>query len=221
MERKKKTPETYTSLRPVRLYMEDLEHIIELIKIRSLEINISDEDYKYDTLDEIQKYRGDIIHDLSIVAKKKGNWPLIRIGFSRENIKLFLHSEDEQIILLWHELKDFLKSKLKWYQYIFHPYLQPGILSGSIGLVVGSILGLLIYGFSPEAVKITNYIYIPFALIFLFFLIFYRQFFTILYIGRRHKVLNFWQRNRDKIILSISCVILGVALKWFLDELFK
>ena len=89
MKRIIKTPEDHLFLKPVRLYLDDLEHIVQVLKGRGFEVKLSDNDYEFDSLEEIKEYRGKKTSILNINGKGDGDWHDISINFSKRNISLF------------------------------------------------------------------------------------------------------------------------------------
>jgi len=217
MKRKKKTLEGHTLLKPVRLYLDDLEHIIERMERDDLGIIISDTDSEYESLEEISEYRGSVITNISITGRKKEDLPYIQISFSCDNIALILHGEDEKLTILWHEFKGFLKSKFQWHQFILNPWIWLFVLLGSPAILVWS----MVFGAPTEFVIPTYFIFLGCASVPLLISYLLRQYYPLLYLDRRHKIMNFWQRNRDNIFLLIIGGLLGATIKWLLDRLFQ
>lgn len=218
MKRIIKTPENHLFLKPVRLYLDDLEHIVQMLKGRGFEVKLSDNDYEFDSLEEIKEYRGTKTSVLSINGKEDGSWHDISINFSKRNISLFRHGGDDQnILLIWHELKDFLNGKLYWHQRVLDLRIW-GLL---LLLSPSFILYPMIFGVSASLVKQLMWFLFPCILAPLIISFLWSQYFPGLYIDRRFRVLNFWQRNSDKIILLLLGAVVGFFLKWLFDFMFN
>ena len=218
MKRIIKTPENHLFLKPVRLYLDDLENIVQMLKGRGFEVKLSDNDYEFDSLEEIKEYRGTKTNVLNINGKKNGSWPNISICFSKRDISLFRHGgEDQNILLIWHEIKDFLNGKLYWHQRVLDLKIWGFILL----LSPSFILYPMMFGASVSLVKQLIWVLSPCILVPLLISFLWSQFFPGLYVDRRFRVLNFWQRNSDKIILLLLGTVFGVFVKWLFDFLFK
>ena len=213
MKRRIKTPESHLLLKPVRLYLDDLENIVEMFKSRGFEIELSDSDYEFDSLEEIKDYRGKKIRVLNLNSKSERVLHDIKIQFSKRHIWLSRHSDDENILLLWHELKDFLKSKLYWHQRV----LDFNIWGLILLLSPSFIFYPMIFGASSSLVKEMMWFLFPCILGPLFISILWTWYFPGLYVDRRFRVLNFWQRNSDNIILLLIGAVLGFLVKWLFD----
>lgn len=114
MKRKRKGS-TFSALPPVRLYRDDVEHLIELMQGTLSEdgIQISDKDFDYDSLEEFRAQRGDGPHALELVANRELGGMRITFGNGLPPYAVFvqsLRSKDDVIL----RVEDFLKSKSRW-----------------------------------------------------------------------------------------------------------
>jgi len=215
MKRKTKLPEDHLFLKPVRLYLDDLEHIVQVLTGRGFEVKLADADYEYDTLEEIKQYRGTKINVLNIQGKKDRSWHDISVGFAKNTISLFRNASDENTLLVWHELKEFLKGKVYWHQRVLDTRIWGVLLLLSPSFIFYPML----FGISAASMKQLLWVIFPAILLPLLISFLWSQLFPGLYVDRRFRVLNFWQRNSDKVLLLILGAVVGGFVKWLFDLL--
>lgn len=212
-----KTP-GHLILKPLRLFLDDLEKVIQILKAHNFSVKFYDNDYEYESLDEIRKYRGPRIVSLKIDGEGDGYLQKLSINFSKERIILYRHGEsDQNILLAWQEIKDFLCKKLHWYQRVFTPWIWGFVFI--IALCVCPFCYVL--GASARAIVLTMWLLFPAIIVLLLVSHFWCKFFPGLYLDRKFRVLNFWQRNSDKIILVLLGALFGFIGKCIFDLIFN
>lgn len=196
------------------MYFEDLERIIEIIKNVELSVFISDSDYEYDSIEEIEKYKGKKIKNLSIVGKKEDSWDQIDLIFGKEWISINEHGNNADITLSVIKIIAIIKNKFHWFQRIFEPWLW-----FTLSILTPGALFLLKNYLSRNTILIMLLIHFS-VLIMIPISFYFKKIYPVIYLSRRFQVLNFWQRNRDKIITLIIGTFIGILFKLLYDFIF-
>lgn len=211
-------------LLPVKLYKDDIDEIIKNIKGCFLngEIKFSNEDYEFESLEEMKQHCGNKVKNLSIEAWLPNEFPYS--SFSLEissKVLLSSHGTSEGVKGLWYSLKEFLQRKSGLHAKI----LRSGIW-GFI-LFILSILGVfLIIGMRekyPQQTEMISKVYVVVLCILLVFWILsiiHKWKGSIVFLDHKHEVSGFWERNRDQIITGIIYTVIGTAIGIFLTILF-
>lgn len=210
MKRKTK-PSIFETLRhrfpPTSLYRTDIENIIEMANDRELDVKISDKDYEYYSLDEVQEQRGNRVDNLNIVMDKDNSiYKTLDLLIEKDGITVRCQKEDH-LVPLWHEIKEVISKRVPWYARLMSP------LSGAWAIVVWLWLG-------PSAGEFNA---LPWAFAFAWlgllgvfsfatiFSINYRLKNRGIYLQKRHEVRDFWERNGDRILMLFLGTALGIV----------
>ena len=125
--------QTYFSitLRGVLVFRDNIEEIIDRLKKYSLTIEIHDENYSYENIDDLIKQKGNHPKTLEIKAenKNKGYYESVNLDFDGKAVTIRSHGS-KNMYALGFELKDYLKSKRPWYFRFFNPWLFFGAFIG-------------------------------------------------------------------------------------------
>lgn len=210
MKRKSKSS-TFDNLRhrfpPTILYRTDIDHIIEMASDRGLDVKISDEDYEYVSLDEVQEQRGNRVYKLNIVADKDNSiYKTLALLIEKDGVTLRCQKEDH-LVPLWHEIKELISKRSPWYARFMSPF----------GWAWAAIVWLWV---GPKADEL-NTLPQSMALVWLgvlasfmlasIYSAYYRRTNRGIYLQKQHEVLGFWERNFDKMLMLVIGTILGVV----------
>jgi len=191
---------TYPS---VRLYQDDLAYIFHVLS-QSKDIQISDQEFKYQSLDEVEKQRGKTFGSLYIHASE----PTSMIELSnKKHSSNRVFSEDPGI---FHLLDDLLTSstlpivrwfiKLEWLIWVAVLAIFIGVAvvvfkAGYLGLLFLPLLGLAgvlaFYSGFYSSVLTRNAVLNEIHLI------------------PKHASVSFWKKNSDKIALVVIGTVIG------------
>ena len=194
----------------MRLYLRDINHVIETLKGAGLDVTISDIHAEYDSMDELKAENGMEIYRLNITGKRP-EFPYGEICLELSNKTdsyLEIDGDGHPLSSCWHNLRDHLTSiKQPWHIKVFAPaQLFPRfftLCAISIFLRIfnqnaSTILGAtaLVYGLVSSC---------------------YRRYPTVI-LERPHEHQSFWKRNGDKIIIGGVSMLLGSCMpalwKW-------
>ncbi|MCG8094133.1 MAG: hypothetical protein JAZ17_11000 [Candidatus Thiodiazotropha endolucinida] len=192
---------------PTILYRTDINQIVEMMSDRGLDVKISDEDYEYESLDEVQEQKGNRVYKLNIDADKDNSiYKSMYLLIEKDGITLQSH-KDDHLIPLWYEIKELISKRTPWYARFMSPF----------GWASAAFVWLL---FGPKADEISNLqqsmalawlVVLTLFLLVSFFSSYYRRTNRGIYLQKQHEVLGFWQRNGDKIFMLAIGTVLGVA----------
>jgi uncharacterized membrane protein len=133
----------------------------------------------------------------------------IEIGqrFPRDDVYLSSSGSSDEAKLLFYELREFLQSKLKWVSKINFKFMW--------FFVVGSF-SLMPLTSTLKSLAQNNVYIIPFVLVFLIITIIYLALYlyrgktgSSIYLDHKHN-LDFWQTNKDKIIVGLIMAMIGI-----------
>ncbi len=196
---------TYT-----KLYLDELERILDLLKEQSLVIEINDKEFEYESINEVVEKKGERLSQIEIVGKKPDNrWCDITLTIKGRRIMLRANSKLE---LLWRRVKDFVGTKTTWYARYFDPWVWGWI---TFGLVTQYQLFL-----DKEAKQLIVPVWFKSLALFVAS-IFVISLFNVainrgVVLARKHSVSSFWSRNADRILMLILGVLIGGFGKYLL-----
>lgn len=192
----------------VRIYRDDLERILELLRNADLSIIMSDDSFEYESLEDLQKAKGNTPRALKIEGRNSRGLGGLSLTLSKR--AWYLESYFEQNYAVAREIEDLLKARrtrladLPYNAIIAISIIISGIgvgitftVSVPVGLTV-SVLSLLI---ATPAVAARCYSYFRHGIV----------------LNYRHEA-SFFSRNRDKILLLLCGAIFGAimtGLLWF------
>lgn len=212
--KKKEEPRVLTApFKGVRLFRDDIEYVIQLMKEHSLEVTIGDSSYNYDSLDDLIQTRGTRPKELicSATGDRKEAVSIELSVDQRGRASLTEYSETGQH-LLWYQLRDFLTKSVPW-RYRFASPAFWGIAAFSLAYMDLQLLTKPI----PHAPRWLHPLVLLITLIWPLTLL-DRQLNFGLNLRRQHEG-GFWRRNADKIALLIIGALIG-AIATLLVQVF-
>lgn len=204
----------FARLSYARLYRDDLERIAELMKEQSLEVLLKDDDYEYESIEEIVERRGERKSQIEIIGKTSDDrWRNVTFEVNGRTLQL---RADGELELIWHRIKDFVASKTPWYS----RYADAWIWGGITFVLINQYISFIDFKTKKLMVPVWfNSLVVVAALIFAFSI-----FKTITDRGvvlvHRHAAKNFWVRNADRILMLIIGAIVGAFGKYIAKMLF-
>lgn len=200
------------TITPISLYLDDLQYIIEVAKKYQYQIKLSDNEFAYDTIDEIRQQRGKKTGHLNISIFGESLFNTIELVYKNGALSVYAWNSTNIDRLMWQDISDYLQRKrhtiLRLMELItFKPLFV-------LLIPIGGIL------FSKNKLLIDCYLTLTvlYGILWLITL-FTKHSFSNIYLQKRHEVESFMKRNSDKIILSLIGAIIGFGLKWVFDSL--
>lgn len=202
---KKRIPSLSKFLSPVTLYLDDINEIVDKMHSVTPEVSFATKDYGFDSLEEVREMKGDKLKELYITGGRYD----ISVDIKKHSVYLHTWGGSEANAALWHSLREYLKRKSGWHS----RFLNIGAWSIIFAFwLIGSLILLTITERRAEVYHSAKSLTFVTGGITLFFLIL--CFLNLwkgskIYLDRRHKVGNFWERNRDEIIKGIIYALIG------------
>lgn len=217
--KKKNSSSIFDELRhkfpPTPLYRSDLEDIISVAQSRELAILISDDQYEYESLDDLKENKGSRIKNLTItLTPDDSRLRTLTIKFNSDGVILASPKMDK-LVYAWHEIKEIIERQVPWYSRFIRP----------LTWAYGAIFILFI---SPKKDQIregmewvtTACVAGGSVMLFLSLISFvYLKQNRGVHLQREHEVQRFWDRYGEKLILLIAGTVLGVVGKFVSDSL--
>lgn len=187
-------------LKPVKLYYDDIKQIFEILNETGSEIKIIADEYRIDSLEEISSIEKHFFTYLNITSKD----PYISVEFSPDRVWIFAYENTPLASGIFYKIKMILDSNIRKLSTLLQCSPLWGVTFG-IGIV--SLL------FLAKTEISVNYAIIPFFIILTGFLLFYYgwkskfKYYSIIIPKKRKESPNFWQRNKDQIILGVAIAL--------------
>ena len=190
----------------VRLYLDDLEAINEILSQMEGSVTWTTETYKFDSLNELlDNYKLPAIHKL--VIESRVPYVTIELRHFRSTVTVVSYEPRDEGIFT--QLNKILQNSQSKYQYLF---------STKFFWILMIIFFLALYGIEPEIHPGIYGTYLALA----FSLSFYGGWIkayknTKIKLINRHEEKNFWARNKDQIILIVIGALLGSLLTYLIQ----
>lgn len=194
---------------PVRLYLDDVEELFNILKKHAKSVNIETEKYELDDVTHLKEIKSDKIHKLTLSTSS----PYISIDFENDSARIYFSEDTTLNRGILSEIEDVIKRCRRRFAHIFHKshpsFWLPAVAGASLVQVYKYTKG---WPFGVIAALILT----PIVLGFIFdWKIDFNQYSTII-LSERHKQDTFFKRNRDGAIVGIIIAIVTAALTWLL-----
>lgn len=203
---KKKAPTQLASWFSVNLYRDDLEEIVEKLTETCKQVIIEDNEYKYDSLDDLYKKRGPNPKQLSINSREP--YVIFNVRIKPRWTSLGTSGEGDNLVPYFY-IKQLLESKKRGGL----EFLLTGPQSMLFYLL---LIGLILIPRSIRSVvpNWAQWTYIASVLVVSVTLGRLYNFgaFTKMSLKRKHEELSFWDRNKDDILRQILSNFISFAL---------
>jgi hypothetical protein len=196
------------SIEGIRLFRDDIEHLIETFRQQSLEVTLSDKDYEYSSLQELIDTKGLRPSYLRFkVARNDISLRGAEVWIEKARAWLTCDGE-EPFRALWFELRAFLSERIPWHYRALNPWIWGLVASLLISADVQALADKNLGGKVPEWL---HALVLGLIAIFLVALVHRRTNFGLI-LRRRHEG-GFWKRNAERLLLLLLGAVLGAAVK--------
>lgn len=195
------------------LYLDDIEQIVEIVKTQLPDVVFKDDDYEYESIDEIKERVGSKLDKFQIVANGSAQEDnLLELSIYERTISLHVNRNHE---LLWHQVKGYIEERAPWYRHILASGWYLGVM---FILITQYQLYIDKMGkFSPPTWMIVTIISCAtLAVIDIWITITHRG----VMLERRHAVSGFFSRNKDRLIMLIIGGLLTMLGKYLYSWFF-
>jgi hypothetical protein len=188
--------------RPVVVYLDAMQEIYDTMKAISEKVELSSDDYKFDSLDDAKEHFGS---RPQFVFTLSASVPYVQVEFSRMEAKVYVAAGDKSA-QLFHELDAIMTGQQRAFgvlysQWLWVPTMLASVASGTLSDRVPQIYALpaLILGLALFA----WYIWIAYVGM-------RRQ--SLLFFVRRSQAQTFMELNRNAIVLTIVTSLISGAI---------
>ena len=202
----------------IQLYRDDIELILFVLQENQFVVEIKDEEFEYDSLDELIEKRGITPTYFGINAELKYERHIasVSLSFKRKRVHLSsygLGHKEPQIVFA--RIKDIFDSKFSKPYKILNPWVWYFLMVPSVTVYWPRPLFSEISKMPPWLHTICILSLGPFILSSL-----YRHFRHQVILKRKHEG-GFFKRNADKIWLLVIGTVFGIILKLVFDAIWK
>jgi len=201
----------FARISQVRLYRDDIESIIEILRRDSFSVRFEDDNFEYESLDEIAAKRGTRLKKLVVYAtrdKNKYTWDSIRVTIesTRDGTDANVHATNSTP---FYEIRDLLQSKQRRHYAFIRRWLLLVICIPLAFFAAFKLDPIANYHNRAPFPKWPVYTLL-FAIILPSLVYTALPHPTGLSLVRQHQG-TFWKRNADKIWLVLITAIVGAA----------
>lgn len=218
MKRKEDHNSKHAHLRPVRLYREQLEEIIDVLQTAKLDVTISDREFTFSDLDDLKDNRGSPLTDLTITGNAPDtlSWNQLSVEFSKgAKTTVFLSSGTEDSLnACWYKVRDILTDRYRWHQRVLNKWIAWFVFCLCAGMSGTTTI-------VPEHVQQLYVAILIGAFLYLLTAFYWNHTYPVILLDRQHEVSSFWTRNGDKIIIMVIGAVLGSVITLGVKNLFE
>ena len=194
------------------IYKDDLLKIIEILEEICDEVEISDDEYEYDSLEELEQEKGIRPKKISITGRS----PHVSIDLKPRSIWLYRSSSDQKSVYAYKSIEDIILKRKNLISILFNK---------SVGIISCIILFIFLATMPVETIKT----WFPDRLSRLLFLLvligtpmisFFNGMgsFSFITLRKSHEDGSFFDRNKDDIVKIIIGAIAGAIVTWVLTK---
>jgi hypothetical protein len=195
-------------MKPVRLYLDDLQEIVGFLEEPCDRVEIQTGDKVLDSLDELQSLKKEVLHKLKI----SGWAPYISVDMSPNQIWLYIAEDTPESRGLFEKIKTVLVRCQRPLSGLFHS-------SSLVGLAWPLTIWGVVLGLKVDSVFLASMFGVLFLLTIAWAICGFRDWtrrFTAVVPKHRVDSPGFLKRNKDKILLSIISALIGALVAYAL-----
>ncbi|NOT05567.1 MAG: hypothetical protein HOP27_13305 [Anaerolineales bacterium] len=200
----KKSLSRSEDLKPVKLYLDDLEKIVSILRTESAEVSIETREYKYESLEELARNRKDTIYELKLKSR------YVTLTFTEYSAELYILNDEDKLRGIFEKIKEIVVKRERNYR---------KIVSTSWSWVFWILGAILFIGkFLPSSINnsLALIFLIP-ALVINIWLYLEQNKYSIIILSYHTDQSSFWKQNRNNILM----LIIGAGVTAFVATLFE
>jgi len=203
-------------LPPVKIYLDDLKQIYEILKEKVKSIEITTEDYEVDDINQLKNLDSKKLNYLSMECSD----PHITIEFDSSSASIYFAEDSTYNRGILSEIEEILTKR----RVFLGRFLASNWAFGLNGMFVG------FFFFAMVSIIRSNFMsagWLFLALLLLFCILMVLQFrfalrgYSTIVLSERRELVSFWKRNSDQILVAIIAAIIGslitVAALWIFN----
>lgn len=213
-EKKPQTSNTAT-VKNTKYYLDDLQGLLALLNDHELKIELSDSDNIYDSLEDLQKHKGNNPKELNITGRTKG-FNSIHIWMKNGGTTIYCTNDQELINLTYAIEKYATERKQKWYETSF------SAANAKVNIVFMLIIAVALWVYSNYKGEIFSYKFWLYIIGFWMLVWVYGEMNSAtnsrMELERKHET-SFYNKNKDKIFFGILMAIIGSIITLIISSL--
>jgi hypothetical protein len=187
---------------PVVLWLDDLTEIVTVLMEKSKKVQISTEDYRFGTVDELKEHVGS---QTQFALEIDCYDPYVSIDFDRNSVSLYVAAGD-QAFHLFNEVDGIIARRQRRFRLLYSWWL---LMVASAVIIVADYF--LFFG-APELEPYVRFIP-PLLIICFIGPMFIRwQRVSVIKLQRRSDAPSFLERNKDKVLMMIIGALITLAI---------
>jgi hypothetical protein len=187
---------------PVVLWLDDLTEIVAVLMERSKKIQISTEDYRFETVDELKKHVGS---QTQFALEIDCHEPYVSIDFDRDSATLYVSAGD-QAAHLFNEIDGIIARRQRRFPLLYS--WRPLMLASAVIIVADYFL---FFG-PPEVEPYVRFIPPFLAICFIGPMFIRWKRVSVIKLQRPSDAPSFWERNKDKMLMLIIGALITLAV---------
>lgn len=203
---KKLRKSIYISLPPVKLYLDDMRNIYDILKNNCKDVTIKTAEYQLSDVDQLKDVSSNEIHELHLVGKD----PYISVNLEPNSTSIYVDEDSTLNVGILSEIKVILsKCQRKIARVFANPFLS--------SLVLMLVFFALLIPIGQFTEGLFDWILLGFLVLFyiLSYVSAYRfqeySYSTVVLSERREKG-NFFVRNKDQILINLLVAVVTILL---------
>lgn len=202
-------------IQPVRLYLDDVETIYEILREVAERVRIINDEHVLDKPDQLLELKKDCLTYLEISSSE----PYISVDLKPSSCWLYIANDESTSRGVFEKTKQLLERRKPLFWFI---YTLPfnALLSVSAGICLGSLVlpttGLTDMSQSVVALNVAGALVAVLWGLYNFHVKFNKH--SVVFLTHRSSTQSFLKRNRDQIILALTSAILGGVVTFFISK---
>jgi len=203
-------------LKPVKLYLDDLEKVTRILSDVTENVNLSTDEYSLDNVRQLQELKREYITELEIKIRE----PHVSLSLKPDNVWLYISQDDPVSRGLFEKIKKTLlecKHPRSW-------LIQTAWMAFVAGSIVGGGIILALYGIVKQ-----NYLHFSIGVASIVLSLLWSWYdhktelrmYSIIILKHRIDTPPFFKRNADHIVLAFISAILGGVITLIVTELIE
>lgn len=207
--KKKETPHLSFHGPCVKLSRDDLEEVFHILSSTCEEVQVSDDNYIYESLEEMESRQGKKIRSIIL----KGYRPYINFEISGKIRHVHLYtSGEEKTMAPYIKITSLLERRKRKVLHFLFSTGMPALYVPAL-VAIASYIGSLSPKFNRGYIKWPTVAFIVITLM-AFNILVWQGTFSQIRLSRAAEYQSFWERNRDTIFVAVITALITALLTW-------
>ena len=196
----------------VRLFRDDIDRIVALAKTRELIIEITDNEYEYESIEELQNNRGDSISHVKFVFQSPAaSFDTLWLDIDPQRISVMSGTSDS-LVAFYYEICQIIEQRAPWYRRLLHPF----------EFFILSFITMTVYWTDTDSLRFdraNDLVPVLFGILGLISVVGRRKL-TGISLKRKHEIPNLWSTYVEKIVFMIIGMFLTILARIIYEKFF-